>query len=75
MLSQIVSQTSIMYLVSFIEIRIKMLLNLIQAQDSDQFLATTKLATNKTICLKTKKLIGVKCTFKDFKRPITNILL
>jgi hypothetical protein len=27
-----------------------------QAQASDQFLATTKLATNKAICLKTKKI-------------------
>jgi hypothetical protein len=26
-----------------------------QAQASDQFLATTKLATNKAICLKTQK--------------------
>jgi hypothetical protein len=37
-----------------------------QAQVSDQYLATTKLATNKAICLKTKILIRVKCTFKDF---------
>ena len=36
-----------------------------QAQASDQFLATTKLATNKAICLKKKK-IRAKCTFKDF---------
>ena len=32
-----------------------------QAQASDQFLAT-----NKEICLKTKKNIRAKCTFKDF---------
>jgi hypothetical protein len=31
------------------------MLLLVQAQASDQFLATTKLATNKAICLKTKK--------------------
>jgi hypothetical protein len=38
-----------------------------QAQASDQFLATNKLATNKAICLKTKqKEIRAKCTFKDF---------
>ena len=29
---------------------------LIQVQASDQFLATTKLATNKAICLKTKTI-------------------
>ena len=38
-----------------------------QAQASEQFLATTKLATEKAICLKIKKkLIRIKCTFKDF---------
>jgi hypothetical protein len=35
--------------------------NINQAQTSDQFLAT-----NKEICLKTKKIYKRKCTFKDF---------
>jgi hypothetical protein len=34
-----------------------------QAQASDQFLATTKLATNKAICLKTKKINKNKMYF------------
>jgi hypothetical protein len=34
-----------------------------QAQASDQFLATTKLATNKAICLKTKKINKSKMYF------------
>jgi hypothetical protein len=37
-----------------------------QAQDSDQFLATTKLATNKAICLKTKKINKSKMYFQRF---------
>ena len=34
-----------------------------QAQASVQFLATTKLATNKAICLKTKKINNSKMYF------------
>ena len=34
-----------------------------QAQASDQFLATTKLATNKAICLKAKKINKSKMYF------------
>jgi hypothetical protein len=34
-----------------------------QAQASDQFLATTKLVTNKAICLKTKKINKSKMFF------------
>ena len=34
-----------------------------QAQASDQFLAITKLATNKAICLKTKKINKSKMYF------------
>ena len=34
-----------------------------QAQASDQFLATTKLATNKAICLKTKNINKSKMYF------------
>ena len=34
-----------------------------QAQASDQFLATNKLATNKEICLKTKKIYKSKMYF------------
>ena len=34
-----------------------------QAQASDQFLATNKLATNKEICLKTKKIYESKMYF------------
>ena len=34
-----------------------------QAQASDQFLATNKLATNKEICLKTKKRYKSKMYF------------
>jgi hypothetical protein len=34
-----------------------------QAQASDQFLATTKLATNKAICLKTKNIEKSKMYF------------
>jgi len=34
-----------------------------QTQASDQFLATTMLATNKAICLKTKKLNKSKISF------------
>jgi hypothetical protein len=37
-----------------------------QAQPSDQLLATTKLATNKAICLKNKQWIRVNPTFKEF---------
>ena len=37
-----------------------------QAQASDQFLATTKLATNKAICPKTKKINKSKMCFKRF---------
>ena len=36
---------------------------LYQVQGSDQFLATTKLATNKAICLKTKKMNKNKMYF------------
>ena len=46
-----------------------------QAQASDQFLATTKLATNRAICFKIKKKLRAKCTLKDFQRPIINIFL
>jgi hypothetical protein len=34
-----------------------------QAQASDQFLATTKLPTNKEICIKTKKINKSKMYF------------
>ena len=34
-----------------------------QTQASDQFLATNKLATNKEICLKTKKIYKSKMYF------------
>jgi hypothetical protein len=37
-----------------------------QAQASDQFLATTKLATNKAICLKLEKLNKSEMYFKIF---------